>query len=331
MNTVNICWPARGFCTVFLIAGLLLAGCSTGGDNSNEGESYQVGEPVEDPEIAAVVTSESGADTLDAETFQMQTSQSGQPPNQVIEAFVARHVLDAEADRLDLEIEGEELEQHMDALKGRFENEEDYEAALEQQGMTEESLRETMIQTLRMQQMEQRFAEEAGEPEADEVENFINDRTSEVSAQHILLRVPEDASEEERSEIRAQGEAVLDSVQAGADFEELAQRHSEDGTAERGGDLGFIHRGQTVPAFDEAVFALADSGDVTSDLVETEFGYHIIRKTGERQLDAMDEEQARMSLMQERQQEAVEEGVDRLMANATVQVNPEVTGVNLDE
>lgn len=67
---------------------------------------------------------------------------------------------------------------------------------------------------------------------------------------------------------------VLDSLKAGASFEELAKRYSEDGTAKKGGDLGFSKRGEFVPQFEEAAYKL-NAGQV-SGIVETQFGYHII-------------------------------------------------------
>lgn len=86
-----------------------------------------------------------------------------------------------------------------------------------------------------------------------------------------------------REQARQTAEALLDSLQAGADFEELARRHSDDaGSARTGGNLGLARRGVFVREFEEAAFALAP-GQV-SDVVETQFGFHIIKlleKAGE--------------------------------------------------
>lgn len=85
---------------------------------------------------------------------------------------------------------------------------------------------------------------------------------------------------------RAEAEALLDSINAGADFAELARAHSDDpGSVDAGGDLGWFRRGQMVREFEDAAFALFD-GQV-SDVVESDFGFHIIKveryRAGERQ------------------------------------------------
>jgi len=79
-----------------------------------------------------------------------------------------------------------------------------------------------------------------------------------------------------KEEALARAREVQAKAKAGEDFAALAQEYSDGPSAPRGGLLGSFPRGQMVPAFDEAVFALED-GEI-SDVVETEFGYHIIKR-----------------------------------------------------
>jgi peptidyl-prolyl cis-trans isomerase D len=98
-------------------------------------------------------------------------------------------------------------------------------------------------------------------------------RRETVDASHILFKV-EDPSKD--AEVRARAEDVLKRVKAGGDFAELAKKYSQDeGSAQQGGNLGPFPRGQMVKEFEDVAFAL-QPGQV-SDLVKTEFGYHIIK------------------------------------------------------
>ncbi len=97
----------------------------------------------------------------------------------------------------------------------------------------------------------------------------------EVRARHILFRVEEGADDATKATARQRAEAVLAKAKSGEDFAKLATENSEDSSSSRGGDLGFFRRGLMVPPFEEAAFAM-QPGQV-SEIVETQFGYHIIR------------------------------------------------------
>lgn len=97
-------------------------------------------------------------------------------------------------------------------------------------------------------------------------------------ASHILIAAPKDAPAAERAAAKARADELLAAVrQNPAGFADLARKHSKDGSAAKGGDLEFLARGATVKPFDDALFALK-KGE-TSGVVETDFGYHIIRLT----------------------------------------------------
>jgi parvulin-like peptidyl-prolyl isomerase len=102
-----------------------------------------------------------------------------------------------------------------------------------------------------------------------------------ISASHILLMYA--GSERSRAtrskdEARSKIASIAQDLEGGGDFAALAKAHSDCGSAQAGGDLGSFGRGQMVRAFEEAAFAL-NVGD-TSGVVETAFGFHIIRRTG---------------------------------------------------
>ena len=97
-----------------------------------------------------------------------------------------------------------------------------------------------------------------------------------VRARHILFRVDPAAAESEKNAARARAEAVLKRLQAGEDFARLAAAHSDDeSTRAKGGDLGYFAPGRMVPDFEDVAF-YTDPGKI-SDVVETRYGFHIIK------------------------------------------------------
>jgi peptidyl-prolyl cis-trans isomerase D len=101
-------------------------------------------------------------------------------------------------------------------------------------------------------------------------------------ASHILIKADKDMAVADRQKAKAKADALLEQVRKSpGQFAELARKNSDDpGSAERGGDLDFFSRGAMVKPFDDAVFAMK-SGEI-SNVVESEFGYHIIQLTGQR-------------------------------------------------
>lgn len=99
-------------------------------------------------------------------------------------------------------------------------------------------------------------------------------------ASHILIAVPQGAPAADKEKAKARAEELLAQVKKNPEsFAEVAKKNSQDtGSAAQGGDLDFFTRGAMTKPFEDAVFALKAKGDI-SDVVETEFGFHIIRLT----------------------------------------------------
>jgi peptidyl-prolyl cis-trans isomerase D len=116
-----------------------------------------------------------------------------------------------------------------------------------------------------------------------DVEKFYKEHLSEyetprqVRAAHVLVRVPESGGSAGEDKARAKIADVIRRAKAGADFGKLAQEISEDpATAPRGGDLGLVGKGEMVPQFEQALFALK-KGEVSPEPVRTPFGFHAIK------------------------------------------------------
>ena len=113
------------------------------------------------------------------------------------------------------------------------------------------------------------------------VEAFYNEhinryrQSKKVNARHILVKVKDTASDDEKKAARAKLQKALDRVKGGEDFAVVAKEASEDSSASQGGSLGLFGEGAMVKPFEEAAFKLEK--DQISDIVETKFGYHVIK------------------------------------------------------
>lgn len=99
-------------------------------------------------------------------------------------------------------------------------------------------------------------------------------------ASHILIKVDPGANQEQRKAFRANAEAILKRIKGGEKFEAIAINESDDPSKIKGGDMGYFHVGQAAPEFEEALKKLK-VGE-TSDVIESLYGYHIIRLTDRR-------------------------------------------------
>jgi peptidyl-prolyl cis-trans isomerase C len=147
----------------------------------------------------------------------------------------------------------------------------------------------------------------------------------EVRARHILIRTQPGMDEMQRAEARNRASQLLAQAGGDADFAELARTHSEDETtAPNGGDLSWFRQGRMVAPFDSASFALKP-GQV-SGLVETQFGYHIIKVEETRMSPRVTLEEARPNItslvQQQKAQELFEAAVTDLRAEAQVDIRP---------
>jgi peptidyl-prolyl cis-trans isomerase C len=132
----------------------------------------------------------------------------------------------------------------------------------------------------------------------------------EVRASHILL-----ASEQEART------ALAEVRRPGADFAEIARRRSTDPGARNGGDLGFFKRGDMIPEFEQAAFALRP-GELSQNPVRTQFGWHVIRLEERRAVPAVSFDESREALRQQAFEEGVNAAVERIRAAARVERLP---------
>jgi peptidyl-prolyl cis-trans isomerase C len=210
-----------------------------------------------------------------------------------LEYLVNQELIAQEGKKLKMEPEDGEVDKELNGVKQRFPSQEAFEQLLKAEGFTEEKLRGFIKRAMTVRKVLEVKVKPLAKPvTVKDIENFYEENKErfaepeKVKASHILLQASPDASEEEKTAAKATLQTVLEEAKGGADFAELAKKHSQCPSAPQGRDLGYFTRGRMVPEFEEAAFKL-EPGQI-SDIVETQFGYHIILvqdKKPKRQLD----------------------------------------------
>ena len=150
-------------------------------------------------------------------------------------------------------------------------------------GLTKEGFQDEIRQDMMIQALLDGQLKDVKKVSAEDVSAFYRDHPEsfrspeQVRASHILIAVDSGASEEERAQKRLELAKLKGEIEKGTDFAQLASQHSDCPSKARGGDLGYFPRGKMVKPFEDAAFGMK-VGEV-SDIVETQFGYHLIKVT----------------------------------------------------
>jgi peptidyl-prolyl cis-trans isomerase C len=181
--------------------------------------------------------------------------------------------------------------------------------------------------------MEGRFADKISVTDEDARKYYSENKkqfetVEQVRASHILIKPetsdPNADPNETKVRAKTRAEDMLKQIKGGDDFATLAKANSSCPSAARGGDLGFFGRGKMVPPFEKAAFELK-VGQV-SDVVETRFGYHIIKATGHKDAGVVSFDEAKDDIIgrlaQNKRQELTNKYIGSLKAKATIVYPP---------
>ena len=264
------------------------------------------------PDVVARVNGETVTkqEFQDAVAALEQRNQGPVPPEQrdriyrgVLDQLVGIKLLTQEAAFRKVPVPEADIEAQLAQMRKQFPSEAVFTEALKQQNKTVDMLKAEARDSMAVQKMlEQALAGKTAVSPQQAQEFYDKNpdqfkRPEQVRASHILISVPQGADGPTRDAARKRAEGVLKQIKAGGDFAALAKENSEDpGSAINGGDLGLFQRGQMVPPFDQAAFTMKPGS--TSDLVETQFGYHIIRVTEKKDAGTVTIDEVRPQLEQ---------------------------------
>jgi peptidyl-prolyl cis-trans isomerase C len=246
----------------------------------------------------------------------------------VLDQLVSNQLLLQEAKAAGITVTDDEVNKQLAELKGRF-TPEKFQEELKKEGLTEADLIKQSRDTLVVQKLVDSKVVNDVKVSDQQVKAFYDQNTDKlkrperVHVRHILVKVAADAPAADKAKARAKADDLLAKVKAGGDFAKLAEENSDDpGSKSHGGDLSWVGRGQTVPQFETAAFALKKPNDI-SPVVESQFGFHIIQLIEHQDagMVSLDEVKDRIAgfLKQQQQREKFLDHVKELKAKAKVE------------
>jgi peptidyl-prolyl cis-trans isomerase C len=200
----------------------------------------------------------------------------------VLDDMIGYKLLVQEAKAQKIAVPDADVEAQVAQIRSQFPSQQQFEQALTAQKMTVQDIRDDARAEMSVEKLVDGAigSKIAVKPEA--VADFYKNNQEKfqqgarVRASHILIQVPQGADAAAKQQAKTKAEAILKDLKAGKDFAAAAKENSQDpGSAPNGGDLGFFEQGQMVPPFEQAAFALTPGQ--MSEVVETPFGYHIIK------------------------------------------------------
>ena len=241
----------------------------------------------------------------------------------IVEELVMRQIMLGEVAKQGISLSDSEFAEIKAELAAELPPGTSLETYMAESGTTEAEMREQMA----VRKMVMAKAEAVAKPTDEEIQKFYDENKEgfsqgeTVAASHILIKVDPADDDAAKAAKRARLEDLRKQVLEGADFAELAKANSDCPSASSGGDLGSFGRGQMVPEFEDAAFS-QPVGSV-GEIVETQFGFHLIKVTEHQDAKATDfnEAKTRISdiLYSQKQQDVVKEYVEGLRKQADVQ------------
>jgi peptidyl-prolyl cis-trans isomerase C len=201
----------------------------------------------------------------------------------MLDNLIAYELLYQESKKKGVNIADAAVDEKINELKKQYPDEAEFKKMLSSSDLTEADLKSHMKRGIAIEQLVDKEIVQKIAVSDKEIRTYYDSnlerfkQPEQVKASHILIKLDPEADKSAKAKARKEIETIQKKVKKGEDFEALAKEHSGCPSSEKGGDLGYFGRGNMVKPFEDAAFAL-EPGQV-SDIVETRFGYHLIKVT----------------------------------------------------
>lgn len=247
--------------------------------------------------------------------------------HEVLDVLIGQELLWQSAQKDKLVASNEEVDKLYQQYISQYPNTDEFILKMKQQGYDEASYRKELKQRISARKWVEQNVIKSLQVSDEEVHEFYMSNKErfvipgQVQARHILIKADSNTSETDKRKAKEQLQKIKKEIDAGADFAEMAKQYSQGPSAPQGGDLGFFSRSKMVKPFEDAAFALKP-GEV-SGIVETRFGYHLIKVVAKQEGRTIKETevapQIRQHLMKNKSALALNEAIDKLKETATIE------------
>jgi peptidyl-prolyl cis-trans isomerase C len=199
----------------------------------------------------------------------------------ILNNLIDRELLYQESQKMKITADSNAVAGQLASIKKRFQSPAEFEAAIKQLNLSETDIQSQISRDIAIRQLIDKQVAQKIVVSDEETKAYYDANTSQfkqpeqIKARHILIKIDADASETQKTDARKEITEIQQKLQNGGDFAGLAKEYSQGPSSVKGGDLGFFRRGQMVKPFEDAAFALKPNE--ISDIVETQFGYHLIK------------------------------------------------------
>lgn len=259
---------------------------------------------------------------------QIVKQMAGQAIPEISEQFVQMAALKDAAAKAGFKAEQADVDEIVSNMVSRLPPGATLEDMMAKSGMTLDEVKKEIRDSLPIQKMFESLTKDVKVDEAKakafyDENNAFFEVPEQIRASHILIKTDDATNDVLKAAARAKIEGILKQVKDGGDFAALAAANSDCPSKSNGGDLGLFGKGQMVPPFEEAAFAL--STNEVSGVVETSYGYHIIKLTdrvpaSKRAFDEV-KEQIVSRLTSEEQGKIVSEYIEKISADLKYKAN----------
>ena len=246
----------------------------------------------------------------------------------VLDNLINIELLYQQSQKVGTKVDGAEVSAQFETLKKRFPTEAEFKNAIKKMNLTETVMKSQIRKGIAIQHFLDKMTLGKVEVTEEEIKAYYDSHTNffkkpeQVRASHILIKVEPGASEKNKAKARQKIEKIRQRLVKGEDFGALAREFSQCPSSARGGDLNYFGRRQMAKPFEDAAFALK-VGEL-SDVVETRFGYHLIKVTGRKPASTYSykdmKDRIRKNLMREKIRGEVSNYVQELKKAATIEI-----------